>query len=432
MIESQILEFKRQINDDFVKEIIAFLNTNDGVIYVGIDDSGNVIGLNNVNKEQERISNIVSDNINPNAISNIKIDIEKIDKKNVIKLTIKEGYDKPYYKKSAGIYEGTYIRSGSTSRKINEEYFKEMIRKTSKISYEEKIAKNQNLTFNMTSIFFKNHDIPFEENNKRTLGIIDNEKNYTNLGYFLSDQFDICTKILLYNSKEEENLIRIKEFNGSLIFQTDSILNFFSAYNEIKTKFINNIRINVPSYPEVALREVIENSIIHTDYEKKSGVTIKIFEDRLEIISIGGLVENIKKSEIFKGISILRNKKLGDIYYKLGYIERYGTGINKILNAYKNQKMQPDFLISDNIFKVTLYNQNYYDYINNESDYLKKSSLNQFIDEAICDLEKARIAYYKNDFDLDSNFSILKNIPMNKVEYIDKKGLNDLKSTKKN
>ena len=94
--------------------------------------------------------------------------------------------------------------------------------------------------------------------------------------------------------------------------------------------------------------------------------------------------------------------------------------------------MQPDFLISDNIFKVTLYNQNYYDYINNESDYLKKSSLNQFIDEAICDLEKARIAYYKNDFDLDSNFSILKNIPMNKVEYIDKKGLNDLKSTKKN
>ena len=94
--------------------------------------------------------------------------------------------------------------------------------------------------------------------------------------------------------------------------------------------------------------------------------------------------------------------------------------------------MQPDFLISDNIFKVTLYNQNYYDYINNESDYLKISSLNQFIDEAIFDLEKARIAYYKNDFDLDSNFSILKNIPTNKVEYIDKKSLNDLKSTKKN
>lgn len=169
--------------------------------------------ITNVNKEQERISNIVSDNINPNAISNIKIDIEIINNKNVIKLTIKKGYDKPYYTKSACIYEETYIRSGSTSRKINEEYFKEMIRKTSKISYEEKIAKNQNLTFNMTSIFFKNHDIPFEENNKKTLGIID-------------------------------NLIRIKEFNGSLIFQTDSILNFFSAYNEIKTKFINNIRIN--------------------------------------------------------------------------------------------------------------------------------------------------------------------------------------------
>lgn len=417
MIESQYLELKREINDDFLKEVVAFLNTNDGIIYIGIEDDGTVTQLENINKELDKISNMIADNIEPSAIINTYPSIEEIENKKVIKVEIKEGNEKPYFIKNKGFKDGAYLRNGSTSRKMNSESLIHLIKQNDNIPYEDKISKNQKLTFDMINSIFKRNNINFKENNKRTLGLINNENNYTKLGFFLSDQFDVVSKVLVFNSKVEDNLIRRIEFDGSILSQTEAIMNFIKGYNEIKTKFIDDIRLDIPNYPPNAIREAILNAIIHTDYEYSSGVTIKIFEDRLEIISVGGLVKNIKKNEIFNGISILRNKKLADIFFRLGYIERYGTGISKILSSYNKIEMKPKFIIDDNIFKVVLFDQNYYDFLNENSGLKINSSLNQFIDDAINDLEKTRIAYYKNDL-CEQNLGKLKNIPIDKIEYI--------------
>jgi len=111
-------------------------------------------------------------------------------------------------------------------------------------------------------------------------------------------------------------------------------------------------------YPEEALREALLNVLVHRDYAYGASAQISIFDDRIEFLSIGGLVKGITLSDIMLGTSVTRNERLANIFYRLTLIGAYGAGVPKILKSYKESIMQPKFEVTDNAFKITLPNQN--------------------------------------------------------------------------
>ena len=118
-------------------------------------------------------------------------------------------------------------------------------------------------------------------------------------------------------------------------------------------------RIDTKDYPEYALRESLLNAIIHRDYNFTGSILISLFDDHFEITSLGGLVKGLSIEDLYNGVSESRNPNLANIFYRLKYVESFGTGIGRIIESYKEYDKEPLILNSENVFKVTLYNVNY-------------------------------------------------------------------------
>ena len=129
-------------------------------------------------------------------------------------------------------------------------------------------------------------------------------------------------------------------------------------YNRTRAEFDGLYRVDMRDYPIDAIRETLLNALVHRDYSFSGSTLISIFDDRIEILSLGGLVKGIAYDDIMLGASILRNKKLANLFYRLKLIEAYGTGMPKIVNSYADYMVKPKIEISDNAFKITLPNTN--------------------------------------------------------------------------
>lgn len=175
------------------------------------------------------------------------------------------------------------------------------------------------------------------------------------------------------------------------------------VFNKTKGKIVGLERIDTRDYPEYALRESLLNAIIHRDYNFTGSILISLFDDHFEITSLGGLVKGLNIEELYNGVSQSRNPKLANVFYRLKYVESFGTGIGRIIESYENYEKKPLLLSSENLFKVTLYNVNYNK--NNEIkilptnltqeeqilEYLRKNDkINRQIVEALLDVSKTR------------------------------------------
>ena len=189
MIEDKNTEFKREYVDDIKKALVAFANTDGGVVYIGIADDGSVIGVNDVDAAMLQVSNVIRDAIKPDITMFCEITAETIQVKQVVKITVNRGTARPYYLAAKGIRpEGVYIRQGAASVPASESAILSMIRDTAGDSYEEARSLNQELTFNEANVVFENKHIAFGELQKRSLGLIGEDGTYTNLALLLSDQ----------------------------------------------------------------------------------------------------------------------------------------------------------------------------------------------------------------------------------------------------
>jgi len=252
------------------------------------------------------------------------------------------------------IPEGVYIRQGASSVPASQAMIISMIKETDGDSYEKLRSLNQDLTFEVMSKEFDKVDLKIEEPQMRTLGIIGDNGLYTNLGLLLSDQCHHSIKAAVFEGTSKNQFKDRYEFEGSVMKQMRDVYAFIDRYNSTKSKVVGLDRIDTRDYPESALREALLNSIVHKDYGYGSSTLISVFDDRIEILTVGGLVKGLTKDDIMIGTSILRNKKLANVFYRLKWIEAYGTGILKIKEAYKNLVHQPLIEITDNAFKVTL------------------------------------------------------------------------------
>lgn len=357
LYESETVELKEIYTQELKKEIIAFVNTSGGTIYIGVDDDGEIVGIQNADMVMQQIANALRDNIKPDISMFTKIELIQENKKFFIKITIEQGTKKPYYLSNKGLKpSGVYIRKGTTSAPASEDAIRMMIKITDGDSFEKNRSLFQELTFNVLKNDFAQRGLEFTEIQMKNLGIISDDEIYTNMGLLLSEQCKHSIKIAIFQGNDKSVFKDRKEFQGSLIEQLNNAYKAIDFYNGTKATFNELIRTDERDYPEEAIREALLNAIVHRDYSFSGSTIINIYSDHLEIISLGGLVPGLSLDAAMLGASQPRNEKLANLFYRMKLIEAYGTGISKIISCYKGKGVQPKFKNVEGAFCVILPN----------------------------------------------------------------------------
>ena len=359
-LENKTTEFKREFTDDLKYAVVAFANTDGGKIYIGINDDGCVQEIQNVDGTMLRITNMIRDVVRPDVTMFTECSVEEIEGQPVIVVTVQRGTARPYYLAGKGIRpEGVYLRQGASSVPASEAAILSMIKETSGDCYEDARSINQQLTFAETEKYFAKRNLPFGDQQKRTLNIIGADGTYTNLGMLLSDQCIHTIKLAVFDGSKKSVFRDRKELSGSLLTQIEDAYSYIDQFNRTRAEFDGLERVDKRDYPAEALREALLNAVTHRDYSFSGSALISIFDDRIEFVTIGGLVRGLTFGDIMLGVSALRNQKLANVFYRLRLIEAYGTGILKINESYIDCTVNPQFEVTDNAFKITLPNINY-------------------------------------------------------------------------
>lgn len=358
MIENETTEFKSEYTDNILKTVIAFANTVGGKILIGVDDSGKSVGIDNIDDCYTRITNSIRDNISPDVTMFIKYDVNENDR--IIEIIVSEGTNKPYFLKSKGMRpEGVFIRQGASSAPASFDKIRQMIKLSEKDSFEEGRALNQNLHFTEAANEFATKKVEFGKEKYVSLGIINSDDGlFTNLAALLSDECEHTIKTAVFEGNDKKVFKDRKEFSGSLFKQLRNCYDFLELCNHTAASFKGLDRIDKEDYPSSALREALLNAIVHRDYGFSGSIIINVFDDKIEFVSLGGLVSGLSKEDIMRGVSQTRNRKLANIFYRLKHIEAYGTGIQRIFDLYADDIVKPDIIITNNTFTMVLPNRN--------------------------------------------------------------------------
>ena len=356
-IESDKLELKVQYTPEIKKEIVAFLNSDGGTLMIGVDDNGTVIGVDNAKELIERISLMIHEAIKPDP--SLLCSAEEIleNGKSIVRIVIGRGVKKPYYIYEKGLKpSGVYLRINNTSQQASEYAIKQMIIASEKRSFESLPSIEQELTFEYLEGVFKRAGVELKP---KTLGLVDPNGSHTNLALLLSDQCPFSIRAAVFDSDDKSSFQDRKEFEGSLIRQADEAYEYLNLNNKTRGEYRGLLREDIPEYNPLVLREGLLNAIIHRDYSLNGSILISIYKNRIEYVSIGGLVSGMTYEDMMLGVSRSRNEKLANVFFKLRYVEAYGTGIEKIQGDYEHTGLEPQFEVSDNGFLLVLPNKTY-------------------------------------------------------------------------
>ena len=348
MKESRELELKSTVTNTFLKTVSAFANYNSGKIIFGVDDTGKIIGLKNIEELCLDLENKINDNINP------KPDFKfiKDNKKNIITLIVEEGMNKPY------LYKGkAYKRNDTSTVEVDKIELNRLTLLGLNQYYDELKARNQDLEFKILKkeLEEKLSLKSFSKDVLKTLNLYDDKNGYNNAAELFADENSFSgIDIAKFGKNIDEILDRNLFVNISIISQYQKALEVFSRYYKYE-QISGSERIEKELIPEKAFRETIANALIHRTWDVNSNIRISMYEDRIEVSSPGGLPVGISKKEYLYGqISQLRNPVLGNIFFRLKYIEMFGTGIRRINESYRNFADKPNFEIFENSIKITL------------------------------------------------------------------------------
>ncbi|MCI8549088.1 MAG: AAA family ATPase [Lachnospiraceae bacterium] len=360
-VENKTTEFKREYVEDIKNTIVAFANCDGGTLYIGVNDDGKVCGVDNVDGTMLRVTNAIRDAVRPDLTMFSECRNDVMDEKPIVCVTVQRGTARPYYLRGKGIRpEGVYVRQGASTVPATDVAILNMIKETGGDSYETARSLDQNLTFNKATDFFKKRKVEFEKAQMRTLHLIGKDDTYTNLAFLLSEQCTHMIKLAVFEGSKKSVFKDRRELSGSLLEQLEEAFDYIDRYNRTRAEFSGLDRLDMRDYPPEAIREALLNAIVHRDYSFSGATLISIFEDRIEFVTIGGLVKGIALDDVMLGVSALRNQYLANIFYRLRLIEAYGTGILKIKECYNDYAVQPMIETTSNAFKITLPNTNFH------------------------------------------------------------------------
>lgn len=348
MKESKSLEFKSSITNTFLKTVSAYSNFGDGEIIFGINDDGTICGIENAEYVRLDIENKINDSISPKPDFELIID----ESKKIIRLIVREGEYKPY------LYKGkAYRRSDSATIEVDRSELKALVLEGSNLSFEEIASEQQRLKFEDLSkkLEEKLGVSVTTEDVLRTLGLFTKDKRYNNAAALLADKnYFYGIDIARFGNSINEIRDRETIAGVSILKQYDEAVSMIKRY--YRYELISGIeRKTVELIPENAFREAVANALIHRDWSVNAHISIAMLQDRIEIKSPGSLPRGLTAEEYENGgISCLRNPIIGNLFFRLKYIEMFGTGITRIKHAYANARIKPQFNITDNVISVIL------------------------------------------------------------------------------
>ena len=348
MRETRILEFKETLTNTFLKTVSAFSNYDGGSILFGVDDNGNVKGLPDVKQACLDIENRINDSISPQP--DYTLEIQNNDQ--TIKLTVKSGLQKPYLYKAKA-----YKRTDTATIEVDTLEFSRLVLDGRNIRFEELPCKDQELSF---KILYRNlkKSIQIETFNQDTLRILnlyDNVNGFNNAAGLLADE-NHFPGIDIVKFGESISIIqkRLTFENISVLDAYEKALTVFRDYYQYEV-IQGADRKRVEKIPEAAFREAIANALIHRVWDVPSHIRVSLFDDKIEVVSPGGLPSGITKDEYLSGkLSVLGNRNLANVFYRLGFVEIFGTGITRINQLYAESLIKPEFEVSENAIKIVL------------------------------------------------------------------------------
>lgn len=356
--ETETTELKRILNDSFEKALVAFLNSMDGTIYVGVDDKGEVLGIENLDKTQKEIADIITTRILPNPQELVDLGSVYVDGKNVIKVNVRKGNALYYIKQYGRSAQGCYVRIGTSCRSMTEEQIEsEFVRHIAipQITLVTETSPRQDLTFRIFKIYLEAKDVNYTtETFNDNFKLLNGNKKYNYLAFVLSDQFDLSVKVAKFNGKDKQGeFIYRKEFGYcSLLKAMDDVLSFVeSTVNTVRSYFEGKAqRRDEFLIDKDSFREAWINACLHNDYSTHLAPAVFIYTDHIEIFSYGNALKLLTKEKFLKGVSNPINPELAKIFMRLDYVEESGKGINTIVRKYGESV----FEFSDNFLQVNL------------------------------------------------------------------------------
>lgn len=359
-IEDEHVEFKRSVGSGAIKTIVAFSNTGGGTLYIGVDDDGTALGIDDVDAEMTRLVSMMRDSIRPDVLAGVSCDARQADNgRKIIVVRVERGIKRPYYLASKGPRpEGVYVRSGSASVPATETSILRMIQETEGDTFEARPSLRQDLSFSYARHEFSRKGLPLGEGEQRTLGIVLAGGTYTNLGLLLSDQCPPTVKSALFADDDRNVFAAREEYEGSVLKQLAEAYAFLERNNRYRTEYQGLERSDYYDVPPVALREALVNSVAHREYALSGPTLVSVMPDGVEIVSPGGLPLGLEEQDLSAHVSVPRNKALANVLFRLEIIEAYGTGLGRIRASYAGSGVEPRIRLTPNTFTVFLPNRN--------------------------------------------------------------------------
>lgn len=362
IIEDVRNEFKVKLTDKFEEEVISFLNTNGGNIYLGVNDKGDIVGINgNIDLLQRTIKDRIKDNIMPSTLGLYDVIVLEKDNKKYIKVIIAKGNERPYYLKGMGMTpDSCFIRVGSSIQSMPNEMINNEFSKRTRNSLKNIVSPKQDLTFSQLKIYYEEKGFSINNNFLKQLDLYTDDGKYNYNAYLLADNNSISIRFGKYDGINSVNLIENEDFgNCCIIKATKNILNKLEIENKTFTKIEYPERKEIKMYDYIAVREAVVNAIVHNDWSNEYSPKFEIFSDRLVISSNGGIQDNTTKEEFLEGFSLPKNKELMKVFNDLDLVEQMGTGIIRILQSYNKDSFEffPNFIrvtfpFNENKFKT--------------------------------------------------------------------------------
>lgn len=363
VIEDVRNEFKVKLTDKFEEEVISFFNTNGGNIYIGINDKGDIVGINGkIDLLQRTIKDRIKDNIMPSTLGLYDVVTLEENGKKYIKVIIAHGSEGQYYIKGMGMTpDSCFIRVGSSIQSMPYDMINNRVNKRTRTSLRNIVSPKQNLTFSQLKIYYEEKGFNINNNFLKQLDLYTDDGKYNYNAYLLADNNTVSIKFGKYAGTNAVDLIENEDFgNCSLIKATKNILNKIEIENKIFTKIEYPERKEIKMYDFAAVREAVVNAIVHNDWSNEYAPKFEMFSDRLVISSNGGIQDSTTKEEFLEGFSLPKNKELMKVFNDLDLVEQMGTGIIRILQSYNKESFEffPNFIrvtfpFNENKFKLT-------------------------------------------------------------------------------
>lgn len=350
--ENNRIELKRELTKDLEQEAIAFLNYHEGgFIYVGIDNNGTIFGVQDADGDMLKIKDRLKNNILPSVMGLFDVVSEKREGRDVIKITLASGLEKPYYIKKEGMSErGAFIRVGTAAEPMPTRMIEDLFAKRTRNSLRNIKSPRQDLTFAQLKIYYEAAKKTLNDQFAANLELLTEEGKYNYVAYLLADVNGMSIKEARYSGLTRVDLIENNEYGDcSLVKATKQLLDKVELENKTYARITGKAqREERRLWNARALREAVINAIVHNDYTREAPPKVEVFDDRIEITSIGGLVQGMTQEEFFTGLSMPRNKELMRVFRDLDIVEHLGSGIPRILEAYGKEC----FIFSDNFLRM--------------------------------------------------------------------------------